>query len=105
MVLQYLIVFLEYLPQEYTSIFWICNFNSNLVKYKINLKKDNSNLFSKGELLNFGSSEKASGFVVDNQGWDQNTSKLRVNQITGENIEVGDIIKSQTTDANLLLSL
>ena len=87
----------------YKASFGSVILDSNLVKYKINFKKDNSNLFSKGELLNFGSSEKASGFVVDNQGWDQNTSKLRVNQITGENIEVGDIIKSQTTDAKAII--
>ena len=42
----------------YKASFGSVILDSNLVKYKINFKKDNSNLFSKGELLNFGSSEK-----------------------------------------------
>ena len=76
---------------------------SNLAKYQIVMKGDNSNLFSKGEAVNFGSLGETSAFVVDNQGWDQNTSKLRINQISGKEIKVGVTVRSQTTSAKAIV--
>ena len=72
---------------------------SNLASYEIKFKEGVADLFSAGERLNFGSSEETFGFVVDNQGWDQTTSKLRVNGIEGGVIKVGDSINSNTTKA------
>ena len=72
---------------------------SNLASYEIKFKEEVADLFSAGERLNFGSSTETFGFVVDNQGWDQTTSKLRVNGIEGGFIKIGDSINSNTTKA------
>ena len=84
---------------EYQSSFGTVTKESHLAKFKINFKENNLNLFSKGEVINFGNDRKATGFIVENEGWDQNTSKLRVNQIVGEEILIGDSVSSNTTNA------
>ena len=84
---------------EYQSSFGTVVKESSLAKFEINFKENNLNLFSKGESISFGSDGNSTGFIVENQGWDQNTSKLRVNQIIGEDISIGDIVSSNTTNA------
>jgi hypothetical protein len=69
-----------------------------LPSYELFFKEGkNIDTFSKGEVVSFGKNRKASATVIENQGWDKNTFKLRVNKISGSEILIGDLISGNSS--------